>query len=92
MAQLTKEQRENLEKQFNAGSTFTSVVNTSYHLNVKVNTEAIVITSMIADDNDRTIIINLNDVRNAFDKDREDRENANAGSEVEDISNNKTES
>lgn len=75
MATITKEQQEKIQKQFTSGACFTSIVNSAYHINVKVNTEAIVITSMLADDNERTIIINMNDVRTAFDKDREQREN-----------------
>lgn len=77
MATITKEQQEKIQKQFTSGACFTSIVNTAYHINVKVNTEAIVITSMLADDNERTIIINMNDVRTAFDKDREERKNVN---------------
>lgn len=70
MAKLTDEQIERIQKSASEGASFTSIVNTRYHVCVKVNTEAVVMTSMLADDNEKSIIINLADVRTAFDSAR----------------------
>lgn len=64
MAKLTRQQIAKLNEQVNNGTILTTVHNSSYHLSIMVNTECVVIRSMLAEDNDKGLLINLSDFRN----------------------------
>lgn len=70
MANLTEEQIKEINLQYKNGAIFTEVFNTKYGVLLKINTESIVIQSMIQEDNNKGIIINLADLRKSFDDDR----------------------
>ena len=70
MAKLTKQQIAKLNDDINNGTILTVVHNSRYHFIIKINTEGIIIQSMLAEDKDRGFLINLADVRNDFDKER----------------------
>lgn len=74
MAKLTKEQIQELNKQINSGTTLTTVHNTKYHFIIKINTEGIVVQSMLADDMDKGIMLNLEMLRNEYDNSRTNKE------------------
>lgn len=83
---LSKEQIQRLNECIKNGTILTTVHNTQYHLILKINAEAICIQSMIADQNDRGLLINLSDVRNAFDETSETDNSAQATGNEEDAS------
>lgn len=65
---LSKEQIQKLNEDIKNGTTLTTVHNSRYHLIVKINAEAICVQSMIQEDSDKGILINLKDLRDAFDE------------------------
>lgn len=67
MAQLTKEQMQKLNDDLKNGTILATIHNSRYHLIVKVNAEGIIIQSMLAEDNDMGILLNLGDIRKEFD-------------------------
>ena len=73
MANLTEEQIKEINSQYKNGAIFTEVFNTKYGVILKINTEAIVIQSMVQEDNNKGIIINLADLRKSFDDDRSNK-------------------
>lgn len=76
MANLTKEQIQRLNEDIKNGATLTTVHNSRYHFIIKVNSEAIVIQSMIAEDQDKGVIINLNDLRNEYENQKDNQCNS----------------
>ena len=79
MAKLTKQQIAKLNDDINNGTTLTAVHNSRYHFVIKINTECIVIQSMLSEDEDKGFLINLADVRDDFDKQRNGESCADSG-------------
>ena len=87
MAQLTNEQIRELNEKVTSGTCLVDICNTRHHISCRVNTECVVLTSLLEGDLDSAIVINLADVRKAFDDKRAERENENnvtSGSETSD--------
>lgn len=84
MAKLSKEQIAVLNNDINNGTILTAVHNSRYHFIIKINTECVVIQSMLAEDSDKGLIINLKDLRNEFDAKRSEESGTNEASAVED--------
>lgn len=72
MAQLTNEQIKSLNEKLQNGAILVDVLDTTHAFSIKVNTECIVITSMLAEDKERSLLINLADVRAGFNSKREE--------------------
>lgn len=68
MAQLTKEQIAQLNDDLAHGVTLTTIHNTRYHLIVKVNTEGILVQSMLAEHQDKGIMLNMADIAKVIDE------------------------
>ena len=85
MAQLTNEQIKSLNEKLQSGAILVDVIDTSHSFSIKVNTECIVITSMLAEDKERSLLINLADVRAGFNAKRQEDDNQSSSTESDNI-------
>lgn len=83
MNKLTEVQIKRLNNDLKHGITLTTVHNSRYHLIIKVNTEAVVIQSMLAENNDKGIIMNLEQLANLFDEKSTGSENDTSAEHTE---------
>lgn len=81
MGKLSNEQIKSLNEKVQSGAILVDVIDTTHAFSIKVNTECIVITSMLAEDKERSLLINLADVRAGFNAKREEDDNQSSSTE-----------